>query len=879
MLLPQTRVGPYEVLGSLGAGGMGEVYRARDHRLQRDVALKVLSTAMAGDADRLARFRREAQVLASLNHPHIAHLHGLEEVTPDNAPGAAPLPVLVMELVEGEDLSQRISQGAMPIEEALAIARQIAEALDAAHSAGIVHRDLKPANVKIREDGTAKVLDFGLAKLGTTDASGASGAEFAMTMTSPAMTQAGIILGTAAYMSPEQARGKSVDKRADIWAFGCVLYEMLTGRHAFGGDTVTDVLGAIVKSEPDWSALPSNTPASIRALLRRCLQKDPSKRLRDIGDTHAELAGAVVEEPGSPGERRTGSLVSRLLPWAVAFAALATTGATWITRGAEPADRPVRTLQVDKGAGIVSPVIAPDGQRVVYVRDGRLVVRRLDEVEGREIADTEDAANPFWSDDSRSIGYFAQGAPIQLRLVSVEDGSQRVVASGPTSGRVTGENQTPFAPRGGAACGDAVYFIVFGRGLMRVSGGSPPTLVASLDAGKGETNWAYPSCLPDGRLLAVLEAKTSTPTSNTTLTVIDGDRRIPLLENARAPVFARPNHIVFERVENARVSIWTVPVNGDLTATTGPATQLIAGTDPSVARDGTLVALTGVEQVDRQLVWTDRSGARLSLFGRPQRRPLDPAIAPDGTRVAVESDGRIWLHYESAVREFGEEGLAPAWSPDGQFLAYFKAGNVMMRAVDGATPARVLAEGSTRNFAWAPDGRSLVVSQAGGLTLVSMDKPSEPQQLLTNAGYPAISPDGRLLAYVAFAMDRDEVFLTTFPKPGPVWPVSVGGGRRPRWNPKGGELFFTGGPRVGEDPNSHRDLFVARIDTRNGVTVEPPVRLFDASARGLVISSQSPRTYDVAPDGQRLIVSTDGWAGTPTITLIDRLDAFMRARR
>ena len=307
-LAPSTRIGVYEVLGPLGAGGMGEVYRARDTRLHRDVAIKVLPEAVAADAERLARFEREARTLASLNHPNVAQIYGFEEGPFQGAPASRPSDrALVMELVEGEDLAARIAAGPLPLDEALAVARQIAEALDAAHSAGVIHRDLKPANVKVRADGTVKVLDFGLAKvLDQGSGIGDQGSVASPTITSPvAMTSMGMLLGTAAYMSPEQARGRAVDKRADIWAFGCVLYEMLTGVPAFGGETVTDVLGSIVKSEPDWSKLPNDTPPAIARLLRRCLQKDAARRLRDIGDVASEMeAGPADVAPSQPPPRR-----------------------------------------------------------------------------------------------------------------------------------------------------------------------------------------------------------------------------------------------------------------------------------------------------------------------------------------------------------------------------------------------------------------------------------------------------------------------------------------------------------------------------------------------------------------------------------------------
>jgi len=556
----------------------------------------------------------------------------------------------------------------------------------------------------------------------------------------------------------------------------------------------------------------------------------------------------------------------------------------WTTRGGAREERPLRILQVDRGAGLDSPVISPDGRSVVYVRDGKLALARLDEGQSRDLDGTENAARPFWSDDSRSIGYFAQTDPIQLRLLSLGDGQQRVIATGGPEAPVK-----PFAPYGAAACGDSVWFTSYWVGLLRATAGRTAEVVAPIDRARGERGWAEPSCLPDGRVLVEVE----TDKSNSLHVFADG-RRSPLLESdvfMENPQLA-PDHIVFQRSESANRGVWAVPVSRDLTATTGPPVLLFSGGQaPSVSRDGTLVLLTGLRAVERQLVWVDRAGRRLGTLGRPQPRFVNPAISPDGLQVAV-ADGfpvvkpTVWLHSGSSVRPWraGQRAEMPAWSPDGRWLAYVSEEGLMVEPVDGRAPARKLAEPGAGNPAWTPDGRSIVYSrgeraQNSEVALVSLADPGEPRTLLTNGGYPAVSPDGRLLAYVAVAMDRSEVFVTTFPEPGQVWPVSAGGGRRPRWNPKGGELFFTGGPMVGDDPNSHRDLFVARVDSRNGVEVAPPVRLFDAAALGLDITARGSRAYDVAPDGQRLIVATNGIEGTPTITLVDDLDALIRSRR
>ncbi len=411
-----TKIGPYEILSPLGVGGMGEVYRARDAKLNRDVAIKVLPEAVAEDADRLARFQREAQVLASLNHPHIAAIYGLEK--------AGNVEALVLELVEGETLAERIAQGPMPVDEALAVARQIADALEAAHEKGVVHRDLKPANVKVTPEGKVKVLDFGLAKALSGDASSPDQTH-SPTLTAAA-TQAGVVLGTAAYMSPEQARGKAVDKRADIWAFGAVLYEMLSGHKAFEGETVSDTLAAVLRADIDWSRLPAGTPAAVRGVLRRCLDRDPKHRLRDIGDARIALEDLASSGSGSaaPPSEALGPAASRpIWPWAAGIVAAALVGALAARWTLSPRRALARPVRFEIGAPSVSTAaISPDGRQLAIASRGHLLVRDLDRLELREIAGADGVVRPFWSPDSRTIAYGAKG---KLWKVSAETGLGR----------------------------------------------------------------------------------------------------------------------------------------------------------------------------------------------------------------------------------------------------------------------------------------------------------------------------------------------------------------------------------------------------------------------------------------------------------------------
>ena len=527
-MTPGAQIGPYTIVAKLGEGGMGEVYRARDPKLKRDVAIKVLPADVANDRERLARFQREAEVLASLNHPHIAHVYGIEE----NA--------LVMELVEGEDLSQRIARGPIPLDEALPIAKQIAEALEAAHEAGIVHRDLKPANVKVRPDGTVKVLDFGLAKAldqgsGTRD-QGSGDLANSPTITSPAMTMRGVILGTAAYMAPEQAKGKAVDKRADIWAFGCVLYEMLTGRAPFGGETITDVIAAVVKSDPDWSALEASTPHQIRRLLARCLTKDPRARLRDIGDARVLFEEDERVQPLAipPAARSRWAVV---VPWAIAATAVIAAIAVAIPSWRTPTARtPVRFLEPVLNPRIApNPVLAPDGSFLVYVTDS-LQHRRLSEVETREMPGTKGATAPFVSPDGRWIGFYANG---KLKKIAVD-------------GREPVEVAAVSADSAGAAFASSDR-ILFSPGWYRSAiqsvsaDGGPVTPISTLDEAAGERGHWWPNVLPDGRHVLITIWYASMGLSTAKIAVLDLETRTHRVLFAGAMARYSSGHVLFFR--------------------------------------------------------------------------------------------------------------------------------------------------------------------------------------------------------------------------------------------------------------------------------------------------------------------------------------------
>ena len=558
MSLPGARLGPYDILGKLGEGGMGEVYRARDTRLNRDVAIKILPASFTADPDRVARFTREAQTLAALNHPHIAQIYGVEEGAGQRA--------LVMELVEGDDLAERIARlraagtaarhASIPIDEALPIARQIAEALEAAHDAGIIHRDLKPANVKLRADGTVKVLDFGLAKAiaqgvtsGPNRAADRDSLRDSPTFTSPAMTQAGIILGTACYMAPEQAKGKAVDRRADIWAFGCVLFEMLTGRTLFDGGTVAETLAQVIEREPDLSALPASTPPAVRALLIRCLQRDPRKRLRDIGEARLTLEDPMVAAPSAPTPQRAGSRV--VLALLLVAAAAAGAGVTaWLTGGRATITALRRfSLATPNGARVFEVSIAPDGTALLMVADDKLWLQTLDSFAATAVPDSEGARAPFWSQDSASFGFQSREQLWRVR----RDGGPPV-----SIGRVP-----DFSLSGAAvwlANGDVVYS-TGGSGLWRLpASGGAATLLFALDP-KKDFDIHDLSALPDGRsLLYVVHPPAGT--FSIELFDVTNATRHPLYTppdspGASSPVFASTGHVIFEQTSG----VWALPIS------------------------------------------------------------------------------------------------------------------------------------------------------------------------------------------------------------------------------------------------------------------------------------------------------------------------------
>jgi Tol biopolymer transport system component len=791
---------------------MGEVYRARDTKLNRDVALKVLPELLAGDPDRLARFRREAQVLASLNHPNIAHLYGFEDAGDAHA--------LVMELVEGPTLAGRIAQGPIPLAEALPIAKQIADALDAAHEQGIIHRDLKPANVKVRDDGTVKVLDFGLAKALAADAANSTmDVMHSPTMTARA-TEMGMILGTAAYMAPEQAKGKPVDRRADVWAFGVVLFEMITGQQLFQGETGSEVMASVMKEEPDWSRLPANLPASLRRLLRRCLEKDPKKRLSSISDARLELG----EPEGGAGDRPAAAAgASRL--WlaasAVVGAAVAAIAFLFVIPAlrSAPERDPTRvsvlgpegvTLYFDSSESTISP----DGRLLVFTTvdpsgANKLWVRPLGELDARALAGTEDGHLPFWSPDSRQVAFFAGG---KLKKIPAAGGTVEVICDA-TDGR-----------GGSWSTADVIVFAPSNNGpLQSVSAnGGEPKAATTLDAARGETGHRFPWFLPDGRHFLFAALPEHNQKYDLYAGSIDGPARQAVTSAESAAVYAEPGYLLFsrkntlvaQRFDAGRLQLSGEPVAiGDAPSASGA--QYSSSRAVSVSQTGALAYL-GDKLANTKLVWFDRSGRELGGVALPDGRYAEISFAPDGRRAAVvrytsvnESD--IWiadLERGGATRfTFGPAiNNYVQWSADGSRIVFAGDRNgprdIYVKPASGATPEEPLhaSKALFKNpTSWSVDGKSVVFDDLDSKTnrdlwVLPVDgdrKPTLYMRTPFNEQSGAISPDGRWMAYASDESGRLEIYVDSFPTPRNKYRVTTAGGATVRWRKDGKELMTT----------------------------------------------------------------------------------------
>jgi Tol biopolymer transport system component len=804
-----TRIGPYEVTAKLGEGGMGEVYRARDPKLGRDVAIKILPEQWQRDAERLARFDREARVLAQINHPNIAAIYGREQ--------AEDVDALVLELVEGPTLAE---MPRLDVPEALGLARQIASALEAAHAAGIVHRDVKPGNIKVRPDGTVKVLDFGLAKIDeAAEASG--GAE--RIANSPTLTAAtfgrgtelGVILGTAAYMAPEQARGKRVDRRADIWAFGCVLFEMLTGRRAFEGEDVTDTLAAIVRAEPAWDLLPPDTPAVVRRVLRRCLQKDPAKRLRDIGDARLEIEEARENDREEATEKKWKGGTERrftareIAAWALAAAAAITAGWLWFTRaGADPASTAdsitFQLGELDTSDTFEPPTyfeLSPDGQHLAFVaqamEDKRpyIWVRSLASSAVRRLDGTAGAARPFWSPDSRQIAFSGGG---QLRKVSLSGGLPQTIAA---KANVTS---------GGTWSGDGTT-IVFGSSmhLFRVpaTGGEPEQLTTAEDvASTGPHRW--PAFLADGRHFVTLTMNegavylSSIDSTARTRLFVSSSKVLPLGRDRL--LFVRDGTLLAQPIDPATYAVTgePVPVATDLFTTSFTGNTGGGGSSISASPSGALLYRPQREGMN-ELVWVDRSGKQIDKIARVANyQGID--ISPDDTRLAYHlhsSEGGDVFILDLArgaetrlTNSPATHNSWPLWIGNDRVAFSNLAGErrelqyVRVAPFDPKPTVFARPESSPA----ASDGSHVVYHGVGGLWVHTLDS-KEPDRQIAQGAQPHLSPDGRWLAFQSGRSGRNEIYVQRYGTDAEPVRVSVNGGGRVRWSRTGIEVFFLSG--------------------------------------------------------------------------------------
>jgi Tol biopolymer transport system component/tRNA A-37 threonylcarbamoyl transferase component Bud32 len=865
-----TRLGTVEVLAVIGRGGMGEVYRARDTKLKRDVAIKTLPDEFLHDADRLSRFQREAEVLASLNHPNIAAIYDLQE-----AEGSR---FLVLELVEGETLADRIARGPIPIDEALQIAMSICEALQAAHEQGIVHRDLKPANIKITPDGKVKVLDFGLAK--AMEHSPTTTLSNSPTLLSAAASNAGVILGTAAYMSPEQASGKNVDKRSDLWAFGVVLLEMLTGRAVFEGETVSHVLAAVLTKEPDWNALPAKTSAPTRRLLRRCLEKDRKRRMADAGDVRLEIEEGLTA-PATVGAGHIAHAGTNRRLWVAfllsLFAALGL--ALVYLREAPPATLPETRLDVTTPPtdDLFSFAISPDGRRLVFAasKDGKpqLWVRSLDSVVPQPLAGTEDAFYPFWSPDSASVGFFANA---KLKRVDIAGGAPRIITNA-ANGRGGSWNRQ----------GIIIYSPGAAAPLFTVSAtGGEPTAVTHLET--GETGHRFPQFLPDGHhfIYFVLGPQSVYAGS------LEGSPPKRILSSDAAAVISPLGFVLFPRLTTLFEQAFDF---GKLEIAGNPvalAEQLAY--DPAVGAPGysagshVVTYRTGAAVVSRQLTWLDRSGKVIGSVGPPDSTNLtNVSLSPDGKRVAVSrtSSGNsdVWLVDTSrgVPTRFTFDAASeaePAWSPDGSKVVFQSnrsggAFNLYAKASSGAGNEDLLLQSdqSKAPNSWTPDGRFLLFRSTDPKTgmdlwVLPLAGDKKPFPFLKTAFEERdgeFSPDGKWVAYQSNESGKYEIYVQPFPGPGGKFQVSTNGGTQPRWNKNGKEIFY-----ISLD-SKMTAVAVKRSPDNQSLETGTLLTLFPVRIAMGPSASFQKQQYDVSSDGLRFLVNLAAEEGvTSPITLI-----------
>ena len=818
-LSPGSSLGNYEVVGLLGAGGMGEVYRARDPRLGREVAIKSLPPAFARDPERLARFEREARALASLNHPNIASIYGLEEIE-----GAR---YLILELVEGDGLDQRIDAGPIAPRETLEIAMQIATALEAAHEGGVIHRDLKPANVKLTQSGEVKVLDFGLAK-GNPAADSSSSLNLSQTPTiTLAATGEGTILGTAAYMSPEQARGKSVDRRTDIWSFGCVVYECLTGEKLFEGETTSDLIARILEREPDWSRLPEGTPARLRTLLQRCLEKDAKRRLRDIGDARIEIEGILAEysssfRPQAEAKLRASRSLVPMLGWAAALVFAVVAVFLYLRGGGAPAPEGAVRFAVQSPPGITLPgqsldlALSPDGSRLAFVAfdssgTGAIWLRNMESMEPTVLAGTENGSLPFWSPDGRSLGFFADG---KLKRIPAEGGRAEVLADANNGrgGTWSKSGVIVFGPAGGGP-------------LYKVSErGGEVTQVTVIDTLRKESAHRFPCFLPDGKRFTYAALPPKQSKHEIFVGSVDGGPGQLLMEAESAPIYAPPGFLIFRRgvsLAAQRFQAGSLQLQGEAFALNdAPApNNTVSGPGFTVSASGALAYISG-GQPNTQLVWVNRAGERTGTVSAPPGRDLGIVLSPDGSRLAtirvsssLEADIWILEMERGTLRRFtfgGGDYSNPVWSPDGRELVYEsnKSGrwDIYRKSLAGSGEEELLHK-SDEQFKhptfWSRDGRTLlfeVLDETTGWDIWTLDLESKTARpfLATpfNEQQASLSSDGAWMVHMSDESGRPEIYVQSFPALDRKYQITNGGGFGGGWNKANTEMLMAGGDGI-----------------------------------------------------------------------------------
>jgi Tol biopolymer transport system component len=893
------RLGSYEVTAAIGAGGMGEVFRARDTKLDREVAIKLLPAEMAQDSERLARFGREAKLLASLNHPNIAHVYGFEDAT---LPDGSTAHFLAMELVEGEDLAERLKRGALPVDEAIAVARQIADGLEEAHEHGIIHRDLKPANIKVTPDGKVKILDFGLAKAIEGDGAGANGGGSSQLSQSPTlshhMTEAGMIMGTAAYMSPEQARGRRVDRRADIWSFGVVLYEMLSGQRGFSGEDVSLTFANVLKEEVRWEAVPDEAPAALHHLLRRCLEKDPKRRLSWIGE-----ARLVLEDPAAT-ELRVGSAAVASTPppsrwrgarlWALTATAVLISllvFAAWPSRRATEAP-PVRKLLVSLGAEVsmdilrgASAILSPDGSILVFAAGKgtpQLFVRRLDQLVAVPLAGTLGARNPFFSPDGQWVGFFADR---KLKKVDLDGGTALTLADAP-------------AMAGGAWADDGtiVYLSEGQRSLRRIGAAGGKAQEFGVQSAEG-TAWRWPQVLPGGKGVLYTEVPPEGSLGASIMVMpLDGEAPKILIPGGYYGRYLPSGHLIFVRQDGRfarQGTLFVAPFDLDRLEVHGPTVPAIndlasnstlGAAQVAFSEQGTLVYVPGDSAAQiRSVEWVTRNG-KTSPLKADKADWSEPRFSPDGGRLAfVTWDSRqrdIWIYdwTRDTLRQLTFDGATdrtPVWSPDGRFIAFSSdrarpatgVTNLYVVNADGSSEPTRLTDtpNSQIAFSWHPNGRSILFQESRPGTssdLLVLPLPGDVRRGSTGGAssvfvatsavevYPRISPDGRWVAYMSDEAGPFDVYVRPFPGPGGRWRISNdGGGLWPQWSSAGRELLYLSQSRVMVTPYEITgDSFVSGKPAPWSPTRISPSGLLDP--------------YAIHPDGQRIAASTAPEEGT-----------------